>query len=393
MSSYYSYNKLLLVKGPVVGSLIFIIGFILSIILPNLLTFEHFISKSKYYKQNIKKISCLSKEKKDSMGFTWLKKIIKNLNMYFTFGQHNIKNFVCDSLTFASINIFGLDVNFIKLYMILLGSSSSLLLMKIISNYAINTIISTTIPGKNTSVMIKMILYYFFNLFIISIPVIFTYCAFGHGFFDISNWKAIWNNFDTFSRRISNHSSKGFFLNTDMFFEEVGFKSHQFFKVLLLIIKIIIVGLVMIFPLIYIFYNLNLFNIPILDEYIGSMKSICSGFLKSHFNDIDSQYIENIYNFKDNMFINLGIWIFIFIILFVIHYNMVNSIKNNYNKWFYLLIFIIIFIFIFHIVYKGYTYETQEIFDENGKLTEPITKSHSNNLLQSIVKYGYTCSS
>ena len=99
------------------------------------------------------------------------------------------------------------------------------------------------------------------------------------------------------------------------------------------------------------------------------------------------------YNFKDNMFINLGIWIFIFIILFVIHYNMVNSIKNNYKKWFYLLIFIVIFIFIFHIVYTGYTYETQEIFDEHGKLTEPITKSHSNNLLQSIVKYGYTCSS
>lgn len=398
----YSYNKLLLIKGPVIGILVLILGFITSIILPNLLTFEHFINKADYYKKNIKKITCMSKEKQENIGFLWLKKIIKNLNTYFTFGQHKITNYVCDSMVFASIDFFGIDINLIKLYMILLGSSSSLLLMKIVTNYAINMTISTTITPKedddnkpNTFLLsLKMIGYYLFNLLIITIPIIFTYCAFGHGFFDISNWREIWDNFDTFAHRMKNvgkSKKKGPFTYINNLFEKIGYISHKSFEIILLIIKVIIVMIIMIIPLIYIFYSLNLFNIPIIDKYIGSVKNICSSFLKPYFNSIDTQYIENIYNFKDNILMNWGIWFMIFFVLFIIHYNMVNTIKNNYNKLFYLLIFISIFTFIFYIVYKEYTFGNQNIFDENGELSEQITKSHTNNLLQTIVKYGYSC--
>lgn len=408
--SSYSYDKNKLFKAPISGIIIFIIGFAISIWIPNLITIEHFIKKADYYKNNIKQYTCMSIEKQNNIGYTWLKKVIENLNIYFNFGLVKRKT-ICDAFELMPLEIFGLKFNLIKLYMIVLGSSSTLLLIKIISNYTINSVILNTIHSNikttpiniennkpivnTTTTTIYMILFYLLNVLIISIPIIFIYTCIGLKFFDLSNWKTIWDNFITFPIKTPDMNSitniKKFFKNVEYFFKKVGYYLQKTGMIFKLLTRIIIVITVFILPLIYIFCSLNLLSIPFMNDFILSADNTCKKYLSDFFELKDKMYVEHIYENKDNVFINMGLWISIFIVLFLIHYNIVNIIKSNNNTLLYLMIFVSVLIFSFYIIYKNYTYNNQEIFDTNNNLTKQMSSSSVNNILQAIVKYNYPC--
>ena len=295
-SDTYSYNKSKLFKAPILGIIIFIFGFFVSISIPNMLTLEHFINQAKHYKSNIKKFTCMSSKQRKEIGFTQLKNTIKNLNYCFNFGLAKEKN-ICDELSFLPLPV-SKYINLIKIYMVLIGSSSTFLLLKYISNLTINSIISNTIysdikttpfnkPNNKKKVnkvgnTIYTIFFYIFNIFIISIPIIFIYSAFGFDFFNVSGSENIISK----------------------------------------IIACIIIGLMLIVPLIYILCNS-----------FYSIDAFCKNLLKDFFITEDKQYVDNIYN---SLLINSGIFIAVFIILIIIHINMVYMIKPNYNKILYL---------------------------------------------------------
>lgn len=393
----YSYEKNKLFKAPISGIIIYIIGFILSIWLPSKITLEHFIKQAEHYKNNIKRFTCMSPEEKNKVGFTTLKRTIMNLNTYFNLGFVEMKN-MCDKLTFLPLNLGGIKINLIKIYMVLLGSSSTLLLIKIISNYTINTVISDTFYStiKTTDLSkeddkpevnrvwntISMILYYILNILIISIPIIFIYTCFGLKFFDISNWTTIWNDLVEFKSSSSN-------LKNVLNFISYIFK--RLYLILRLVIPVIIVIGILILPLIYIFCSLNLINIPELNDFIISVEKTCKDYLKVFFRDEDKMYVDNLYHNKNDIIINKGLWLIIFIVLIVIQYNFVNMIKTSNNKLLYFLIFIGVLIFSYYMIYNQFNSYNNEIFNENNELTKEMGEKNVNNLLQTIVKYNYPC--
>ena len=213
--------------------------------------------------------------------------------------------------------------------------------------------------------VVKMIAFLILNVFIISIPIIFIYCFMGMSIFDISILDTL------------NSSGSG-----------------NIFAIIKMILCYGVFFIFVILPLIYIFVGINLFNISSIipsNMKVISITDTCKSYLKEYFTTADSQYVENIYNFKDNLLINGGIWFVIFLFLILIQLNIIFSIKSKKNIFYIIGIFIVMFIFVISIVYRSYGTETR-VFDDKNNLTSQMTSTNNvNNLLQAIVKYNYPC--
>ena len=368
-SENFSYNKISLLRSLILGILVYTIGYYFARKIPQLLTFRYVVEQAQHYKQNLKEFTCMSPEKQKKIGYTFLKNIIINLNTVFNFG--NYKNYSeCDKLTLTLLP---------KLYLTLMSASSSLLLFKLISNYTINTIIGYTISSNvkvsefnindklykpkidHIGIFFLMILYFLIFVLIISLPFICVNFIMGFKFCNLANYRT---------------------------FKEFSFYNDIFNTLRILLCSFIIIFF-LIAPLIFI--------IVILLDKNSFINTISKDILYKYFNQTDHRYVNQVYEEKNNLFTNYGIWLVIFIVLLFLEYKVINNLtnSNNLNSKYYLLIFLSMFAFCLFIAYKKYNISQsneQNIFEnETNTLTQPMNSISINNLLQGIIKYNYPC--
>lgn len=370
MDSYnFSYNKLSIIRSIILGFLIYTITFIISFSLQNIITFKPLVKKSYFYKHNLKKFTCMPLEKQKKIGYTHFQNIITNLNTYFNPFHNNRTE--CDKITLSY---------FSKSYIFISGLTSLYVLLRLITNFTINTIVGYTISsdvinnpiGTNINktkvnhfgTFIKSFGLFLFNVFIISIPVIFTYSILGKKYFNISNITKIRGKYDSDD-------------------------------IIRLIISVCLGLIFLIGPFIYIFLSLfskNLFNED------NSIR-----ILYDYFYPQDFPFVQKIYDAKDDIIINYGIWIVIILLLIIIQTKIINALDNKNFKYI-LIIYISLFIFALYISYRNYNITLdddtkkfeQNIFDNNKNennnlLTDQMFKKSINNLFQGIIKYNYPC--
>ena len=318
-SDVFSYNKFSIIRSIILGLIIYTTTFILSFSLQNVITFKSLINKSKFYKYNLKKFTCMPLEKQNKLGYTYFQNIITNLNTYFNPFHYNRTE--CDKI---SLSMFS------KSYIFITGLSSLYVLLRLITNITINTIVGYTISSdiinnpvgtniKKTKInhfgtFIKSFGLLLFNIIIISIPVIFTYFILGKKYFNISNITKL----------------------------RSGYDSNDIIR---LVISVCLGLFFLIIPYIYIFFSIfskNLFNED------NSIR-----ILYDYFYPQDFPFVKKIYKSKDDIFINYGIWIIIILLLIIIQTKIINSLDNNNFKYT-IIIFISLFIFCLYISYRNY---------------------------------------
>ena len=390
-SDNYSYNKQTLITSIILGLLLFSSGFGITILLQKFITFQSFVKKSLYYRENLKKFTCMPIEQQNELGYTYFQNIIINLNTY-TNPTYTANN-ECDKITLENPS---------KLYIFIYGIVSLFLLFRLITNFTINTIVGNTVSSnvnttpaginnynvktKHFSIFLEMVGYYLLNILFISIPVIFMYFAMGREYFNISKIVKIKGELDT---------------NT----------------IIRLIISISLGVIFLLGPVIYTFISLFIHPLTLLSntpvDTIIFPNNVCKNMLKKYFNIGDHPFVNKLYKGIDDIGVNLGIWIIVCVIIFIIQAKNIYNPGNNNNTKYYLILFAIIFLFCLYITYRKYnvtindennTFD-QNIFnnddnndDNNGNidntnhnLTEQMYSKSINNIFQGIVKYNYPC--
>lgn len=370
MDSYnFSYNKFSIIRSIILGFLIYTFTFILSFSTQNIITFKSLINKSNFYKHNLRKFTCMPLEKQNEIGYTHFQNMVTNLNTYFN-PFHNNKT-ECDKISLSILS---------KSYIFITGLISLFVLLRLITNFTINTIIGYTISSDvvnnpiGTNINKTKINHFgnflnylgllLLNILIISIPIIFTYFVLGMKYFNISNIVRIRGKYD---------------------FEDI----------VRLIICVCLGLIFLVGPFVFLFISIS--TKKLLNE-DSSIK-----ILYNYFYPQDYPFVKKIYDEKDNLFINYGIWIVVILLLIIIQTKINNSLDNNNFKYI-IIIFISLFIFCLYISYRDYNITLdddtkkfeQNIFDNskdknNNYLTDQMFKKSINNLFQGIIKYNYPC--
>ena len=375
MDKTFTYTKSKLLNSILSSSFSYIILMFLAIYIPKIITLKYFANKAKFYKKNMDKYDCLSLKEQDKIGYTFVKNIIQNLNFYlFPFYKKILPWHKNDTWC----NRLDLTI-FTKIYLILIGAASSLILIKISSNLTINSIIGKSIYSEvqiapyeskvekptvsNASVMFNNIKIFLFYVFLISIPILYIYIGLGLNLCNLVDMGDLYSMVPS----------------TDI----LKVKIKKYVKIVLCFVfsYLFLFG-----PLIYIIISLFGENI--------SLEYGCKKILFNYFLDQDYDYVESIYRNKKSLFTNFGLWIAIFIILLVIETNIILDIKKmrKINTYVLLFIVIIVYFFILYVSFKNYNFkDEQKVFDKNNNLTTPMYKRSVNNLLQAIVKYNYSC--
>jgi len=286
--------------------------------------------------------------------------MIKHLNMSFFSYKDSEQKTLKDKLTLKWAP---------KLYLILTVCGTIIVLLKLIVNFTINSIISTTInssvevtphgyknkfkpDGNIVSSLFQMFLIYLKNILILVIPTVFVYVIYNVSLFtNFYNW-----------------------------------------------VKILISLIVFIGVLIYIYYNIFSKGFSISrdpDTSLSSSELDSENVLKGFFNSQDYDYVNKIYDYKDSF---AGIWIVVAIIFLTFEYKHLNNIKVKAHNRFikFLNIGIVLLMFAIYLCYRNYITSTNStanytIFDNKGDLVPEMYKKSVNNIYQAIVKYNYPC--
>jgi len=392
-SSDFSYNKLSILYGILLGVVVFIVFFAMSYGTSHLLTLNYIFKKAEEWKHKFGDGGTQADKNRlllnrSNNGLNYIKQIVCILN-YVLLGnlvgskdkdQNNSSLSVILSKWIQNLSFKWTA----KLYIVLLAAGSALMLMKLTVNFTVTTIISETIRSNNetapfgqpeyspsTSIFtqfLKMILLFALNMCVAVGPTAFVY---------------IWNLICPIYLCDSTKGQK--------------FSWGHFFKKWFTLIA---TACVLIGALIYFYYNifsqgLNIFK----DEKLNSMTSNTSyskSILQDSFNKDDSGFVGKIFKFMNSLSGNYGIWIFVYVVFFIFEFhNMFGKKKIDFRTQIikFLVVALVLFSYSLFVAYRNYgkTDEDNQIFDKNNNLTEPMYKDNVNNLFQAIVKYNYPC--
>ena len=392
-SSDFSYDKLSILYGILLGVVVFIVFFTMSYGTSHFLTLNYIFKKAEEWKgkftddgkQADKERLLLNRS---SNGLNYIKQIVCILNYVLLGDLFESKDKNKKKLTLSIIfNEWIQNLSFkwtAKLYTVLLAAGSALMLMKLTVNFTVTTIISETIRSSNetapfgqedfkpsTSIftqILKMVLLFALNMCVAIGPTAFVY---------------VWNLICPIYLCDSTKGQK--------------FSWGHFFKKWFTLIA---TACILIGALIYFYYNifsqgLNIFK----DKTLNSMTSNTSyskSILQDSFNKQDSGFVGKIFSFMDSLSCNYGIWIFVYVVFFIFEFqNVFGKGKIDYRKQIlkFLVVALVLFTYSLFVAYRNYgkTEEDNEIFDKNNNLTEPMYKDNVNNLFQAVVKYNYPC--
>lgn len=362
----FSYNKLFIIRGLIIGIIVFVIGLGGTLLVLNVFSLNFIFDKAQEYLKNIRKYEKMSQQNLDSLGVTSVCNMIGHLNMsFFSYNFEKAEQAKIDKDPSLFPLKERLTLKFLpKLFILFLVAGTVVVLLKLVVNLTINTIMIFTVksdvrvtPANNKNkfkpnisyaqTFLKMLIMFLGTTLFLIWPTIFVYVAYNLEFF------------------------------------------RDFYPT----VKIIISLFVFFSVFMFVYYNVfgKLFGLS-REPGKGRMTSTevkSETLLKEHFNKQDWDYISKIYNYKDKF---ASIWICITIIFLVFQFKHLNGFRVLINRKliFYAIISVVLLLFSIYLCYYNYS-NTKDVFNDKNELQPELYKKSVTNIFQAIVKYNYPC--